>query len=365
VSAVEQVHGHGHLSSVGALDAMLDALDRLRGTSPEFGGFLANHGPMAADALIRLGGSAHVPAWVDDYRRGLHHPTPWGDDTPPEEWSRALGDIRLLAGWTELFRRSVAERGWRATLDAWWPRLLPGAAASAAHGIIRTAHAVRSLHDHGDHEPLLVDELVAALGYWASRYQPLPGAPDLRGRSDARTAVARLPRLDRNAPSQGPGIGGRLAALDGLDGLASAMDAWGPRTLKEHALDELVSAAARIVATRRDSPIAFCHAVTAPAAVRMILPLVPAEHRERTIATCWQLVAGIVAAFASPRVHGEGHVPWTEVPARDALARRAIAHADEHVIKLTEACLRQFDLTGDTTLLVAAERFALRLAPAR
>ena len=36
--------------------ALLDALDRLRGTGPEFNGFLANHGPMAAEALTRLGG---------------------------------------------------------------------------------------------------------------------------------------------------------------------------------------------------------------------------------------------------------------------------------------------------------------------
>ena len=31
-------------------DALLDALDRLRNTGPEFDGFLANHGPMAAEA---------------------------------------------------------------------------------------------------------------------------------------------------------------------------------------------------------------------------------------------------------------------------------------------------------------------------
>jgi hypothetical protein len=29
-------------------DILLDALDRLRGTGPEFNGFLADHGPMAA-----------------------------------------------------------------------------------------------------------------------------------------------------------------------------------------------------------------------------------------------------------------------------------------------------------------------------
>ena len=348
-----------------SLDAMLDALDRLRGTSPEFGGFLANHGPMAADALIRLGGSAHVPAWVEHYRRGLHDETPPGDGTPPADWAAALGDIGRLAGWTERFRREVADAGWQATLAVWWPRLLPGAAASATHGIIRTAHAVRSLAEHGDAEPLLVDELVAALGYWASRYQAVPGAPSLRGDADARAALARLPRLDPAVRSRGPGISGRLDALVALDDLPRALDAWGPEAPDEHALDELVTAAAGILVTRSDAPIAFCHAVTAPAAVRMILPQLPADQHPATVAACWQLVASIVAAFGAPRGHDEGRVPWTELPATDDLARRAIAHGDEHVIKLTEACLRQFELTGDTTLLVAAERFSLRLAPSR
>jgi hypothetical protein len=48
-------------------DVLLDALQRLHDTGPEFDGFLANHGPMAAEALIRIGGSDAVAAWVDDY----------------------------------------------------------------------------------------------------------------------------------------------------------------------------------------------------------------------------------------------------------------------------------------------------------
>ena len=46
-------------------DLMLAALDRLQGSGAEFGGFLANHGPMAADAMIRIGGGDLVDRWVD------------------------------------------------------------------------------------------------------------------------------------------------------------------------------------------------------------------------------------------------------------------------------------------------------------
>ena len=46
---------------------MLTALEHLRGTDVEFAGFLANHGPMAVDAMIRLGGAERVPDWIETY----------------------------------------------------------------------------------------------------------------------------------------------------------------------------------------------------------------------------------------------------------------------------------------------------------
>ena len=55
-------------------DMMLVALDRLRGTGAEFAGFLSNHGPMAADAMIRLGGGDRVERWVENYRVRLAPP---------------------------------------------------------------------------------------------------------------------------------------------------------------------------------------------------------------------------------------------------------------------------------------------------
>ena len=42
-------------------------------------------------------------------------------------------------------------------------------------------------------------------------------------------------------------------------------------------------------------------------------------------------------------------------------SRARIAHGDEHVIKLAEAVGREYHRTGDTTLLVAADRFRGRM----
>lgn len=342
--------------------ALLDALDRLRGTGPEFDGFLANHGPMAAEALVRIGGADAVPGWVDGYRTRLHEAPGVVRGLDADDWREALGDQRLIGDWTDLLRREAREHAWPELLTRWWPRLLPGMAASATHGVIRTAHAVRSLREAGDApDPLLVDELAQGLAYWAARYQPVPGAPALTGPDDAVTALARIPRLAPDVAPAGPGIVGRLRVLDGLDGFAPALDAWNAPDAADEALDDLVAAAARVIAARDDSGIAFCHAVTGPAAVRLVLPVLPEHLLRPTVAVSWQVVGAIVAAFGAPRLPAESAAVDEPTPAPQALDAQAVEHGDEHVIKLTEAVGREYTRTGDRTLLVAAERYRRRL----
>jgi hypothetical protein len=347
-------------------DVLLDALDRLHDTGPEFDGFLANHGPMAAEALIRLGGSGAVAPWVDRYLTRLG-PAPGvvrgiGD----ADWQEHLGDVRLAGDWTTYLRQQARDLPWRDLLLRWWPRLLGGMAASATHGVIRTAHAVRSLRSAGGRpDALLVDELVHGLALWAARYQTLPGAPPLHGPFDAVTAISRLPRLDPAVPSEAPGIGGRLLSLHRLPRFADGLDAWNAPPLPDQALDELVGAASRVLVARSDAPIAFCHAVTAPAAVRLVLPVLPAHLQEASVAASWQVVGGIVAAFASPRLAAEAAPAEAgAAPAVDELTGRAVEHGDEHVIKLTEAAVREFGRSADPTLLAAADRFRDRVPAA-
>ncbi len=349
------------------MDALLDALDRLRDTGPEYDGFLANHGPMAAEAMVRLGHAEHVPGWIARYRTRLAPRPASTDRIHSSAWAEHVGDLRRLGDWIDFFERRLAEEDWRQVLATWWPRLLPGAAASATHGIIRTAHAVRSLASAGDPDDLLTAELGSGLAYWAARFQYLPGSPGGGTVTDAVSAVTALPRLGPDVVSAGPGIGGRLAALTQLRDLPDALDRWGwSGDDAAAALDELIGAAARVLAARDDAPIAFCHAVTAPAAVQLVLPHLPAELHAASVATSWQVIGAIVAAYASPRSAGEADAADPADAGDPAeLAWRAVEHGDEHVIKLTEAALRQHRRTGDATLLVAAERFRSRLSPAR
>ena len=56
-------------------EAMEEALGLLAKTGPEYAGRLANHGPMAAEALVVLGRPDAVVPWVEAYRRRLYeHP---------------------------------------------------------------------------------------------------------------------------------------------------------------------------------------------------------------------------------------------------------------------------------------------------
>ena len=89
-------------------DTLLDALERLRGTGPEFDGFLANHGPMAAEALVRIGGATAVPGWVDRYRGRLDAAPEVVRGIGDEDWHAHLGDARLFGDWTAYLRREAA-----------------------------------------------------------------------------------------------------------------------------------------------------------------------------------------------------------------------------------------------------------------
>src|SRR5215472_10235263 len=95
--------------AAGVLD---EAYERLHRTGPEFDGYLSNHGPMAAEAMVRHGHAENVGPWLDDYVRRLEE-FPRGSGPIGADWREALGDPRRVADWTALFRREAAAQPWR------------------------------------------------------------------------------------------------------------------------------------------------------------------------------------------------------------------------------------------------------------
>jgi hypothetical protein len=95
------------------------ALDRLQNTAPEYNGFLANHGPMAADAMIRLGVGQDVGGWIELYRLDLSDAVPVGSAVTSENWHEHRGRIERLGDWTGYFRDLAADR-FRGRIEPRW-----------------------------------------------------------------------------------------------------------------------------------------------------------------------------------------------------------------------------------------------------
>ncbi|SCD85082.1 MULTISPECIES: questin oxidase family protein [unclassified Streptomyces] len=328
----------------GTLD---EALERIHLAGPERDGWLSNHAPMAVEALVRRGQASAVHRWLDQYRSRLEDMPGSVEPVTSRNWHEALGDIDRVGDWTVFFERETEGRPWRGVLTEWWPRLLPGIAGGATHGVIRVGHSVRTLLD-GEETAPRVRELAHALGYWAARFQPLPPLERLAGPADAAGALDRVPLIAEQDGEMLARLGRLTAFPDWPGGLPQ-----GPETART-ALEELVTAATHRYATHgHASPIMLVHAATAPNAVLRTLPALPDSLWVPSLHAAWAASAAVTSAYG-PR---EG-VPVADLRSgpRDPqeVFERAAAHGDDHTIKFADTALD----VGDTTALVAAGRAA-------
>jgi Questin oxidase-like len=325
-----------------------ESLARLAVTGPEFGGGLSNHGPMAAEALVRLGRADDVESWLDGYIGRLEEaPRPAQRIT---DWREALGQPGRVADWEMFFRDRLAGQPWQEVLAAWWPRLLPGVAAAATHGIIRTSHAARGLATTETAERTA--ELAKGLAYWAATYLELPGTAPAGGQLDLPAALSKLPAASTEAAS-GMITEDLKAALAKQPRFGSAVRALRPPRDVPADLAVLARQFSQVFlgyGWRR--PVALVHAVTAPVAARSVLPLLPDDMARPTYDALWNVAAALYIVYAG-RVEPQP-LPASAAPEPAALADRAVATGDAHAIKLTEACLRLHRETPDPVFLHAA-----------
>ena len=210
-----------------------------------------------------------------------------------------LGDYTRLVVRLDLFDRLLAEEPWNDVLVRWWPRLLPGAAASATHGLIRTGHAVRALLESPTDARM--GELAQALGYWAARWLPVPGSWPPFGILDAGSALDAI-----TAAGADGGFRERLAALGSVPG-------WSASLAAVAAPADAVARTSRFGRAHRCSrravrplgagqPTMLVHAATAPRAATLVLPALPREHWRPTFVMAWTCSAAVAAATDGRRV---------------------------------------------------------------
>ncbi len=346
VSCAFQNKTAGKKSAGSALDQALDLLAAASQGS-------STHAPMVAEALAALGRADAAVAWVERNKRENERPYPAASrPLKREDWRAALGDQSRRGEWVVFFQREIAETGWQSVLREWAAHLAPGMAAAAAHGLIRTAHAVRSLEAGVSAQRQR--ELAEGLGYWASWYQKLPAAP-ARERGVLKPAEA-LKQINPMPPDQ-VRRGNIVAAVSSLEDFPSFapainwVDASGDAAHFLSDLTETFVHAYLANAHNFSSTLRLVHAVTGSSAVRLLLPYAGAATKVELMRYGWQLGAALYAV--------SGRTPRAALPAsppsgRDELIERAMKNDGAHPIKFTEACLREYALNPQPVYLHAA-----------
>jgi hypothetical protein len=233
-------------------------------------------------------------------------------------------------------------------------RFSPGVVAAAFHGAIRTAHAVRSLEQ--EQTPARVRELAEGLGYWAATYNALPESPTPARPPAGRKpsgAIAAVPILPKDKQLSYGNITDRLTPLDAFPPFFAVADAVDPSGDPSAFMSDLTETFATVylASATRGTVITFLHGVTGPAAVRTLLPYVSPEEQRRLLRYTWQACASF-SSSAGGKVAPP--VSDTKLPSREELTERAIATGDEHSIKFTEACFREYALNPKPVYILAA-----------
>ena len=349
----------------------------------EWGGFLTNHLSHGVYALWQLGAPAPL---VSRYRalyvaRLSRLPAPLPPPPPPASAALLLGQRREYAPLLYLYRGEVRALGVGGALAARLPRLLPGLAGAALHGLIHCGVAARR------GQSWLVAE---GLAYLHHSYLALP--PEavggkgvvVGGDGDASSSTAAdgsacglgtvEDALARAGPIPAVASSGRFQrAMAGLySDAASAtrlraasaelVQRLGLGLGRSGAAEEaalLFDEAARLYAGSRNDYF-LLHACTAAWALRQLLPsLQPAAARAAvrdlaaaTVATCW--VQGYSAApppaRCPPSAAAAALTPAAALVAAAAVTRALVREGEElrneHVYKLCAFAAERLEGAG-------------------
>ena len=298
-------------------DTLQALLDEQLTLPPEYRNGLSSHLPMALHALHALGaGPERLRAFYGSYATRFQgrHAAPLA--APPADWLALRGQIGAFPALQAHFARAIAQDGADQTLRAAVPALMPGAAAAALHGPIRTAHAVEAGHP---------GEMAAALAYWAASWSPLPGVPAATGGEQFDRWTERLQRAgDQWQP--GPGLisaGMRLAATT---------KAWQELVAAPTLPPDPLAALARFAADRYAATRNFTvlHLVTGCRALKVLAPWCDAQAPAHAL-------RAYVAAYLASGVGSRHTQPRRAPPDWPTLRAGAMASDDDHIVKLVHA----------------------------
>jgi len=268
---------------------------------------------------------------------------------PIEGDSGALGSYERYGDWLDFYRDALAEAPWQTVVANWAPRLAPGIAAAAFHGVIRTAHAARALRQR-ETAPRR-NELAIGLAYWSARYVELPVDSKLPVR--ATLASLEFPWLDDHADVDFFVVTERMTARPLATPVSLEEHDVSPHAELELLVREAATAFLEMLVLERQR-VWLLHMVTGPAAVELLLPDVDDAGARALGAYARQAVVAMFAVFGAPYT-ASAHV--RESPGQwQALTRQAAESRSVHTIKLIEA-LARFDHGADPLLRSVAAQW--------
>jgi hypothetical protein len=323
-----------------AADAVDAALARIHTTDLEYASGrtdgLASHAPMVVGSLDEAGRSDRIEPFLKAYLPRLRPMPPLVDATI------RLGDPTTRRAWVHHYEvQLLSATDWRVVTQDAVRELLPGAIAGAAHGWLRTAHAIYLLARRDTEARRR--ELAHGLASWAARFERLPGRPGVRpvlGLDPAGT-LASVPVLAASKRRDAFLLFERTRAVADLPGFAAAVEAADLDALEvEEAIGALAAACARaFLASPESGRFAYLHTITATSALRLALPALDEESRRQTLGAVFQVVAALHATNAAERT---SVAPVSVRPVtREAIAGWIGETLDDHDVKIIVAALRE------------------------
>jgi len=318
-----------------------------------------NHGPMAAEALVNLGRADHLPVFVKSFLNQF------SSRFPPHKaiiersnWKEAFGDPARTSDWVRFFEKEIEADGWKNVVHNWIADLAPGLSAAAAHGIIRTGHAVRSLREN--ESKVRRKELAQALAYWASYYQTIHSSGKKENlKLKLSNAVEMIPVLP---PDKFVHRGNIMEMLRNLNDFSAFADVTNFIEIEGEAKILLSSLTQEFVKVYLEKVngrnlIILIHIITALASVRSLIPVISKGTSQELLFFGWQAAAGLSSISGD----NKNQISVDQKVNKKDLIEKAVLSNEVHAIKFTEACLREYKLNPKPVYLLAAKDAVDRL----